>query len=287
MAERQQNTSTVTPSATGHVTKVAVMPLFSTWIYQCQDGPRDLSERLEELAHRLMQDQRNATVRTNQGGWHYAFDLFELDEPVIGEFRNQMEQHVQAFLNHFRAAGRKKKDQFRLRGWINVNRAGDSNRLHSHPGCFLSATYYVKVPPDMKGGEIFFRDPRGPAVAMYETRELIYRGSAQASAFPSRPPPANCCCSRRGWSIAWKASRAPVSGSRSPLTPPTHRTGVARTPGPGQGSWDDREEQPSAAMVNAASPSRSSSTHHQDQNSIVMYRAARRAIRSPIRRVPQ
>jgi uncharacterized protein (TIGR02466 family) len=169
MAERQQNTSTVTPSATGHVTKVAVMPLFSTWIYQCQDGPLDLNERLEELAHRLMQDQRNATVRTNQGGWHYAFDLFELDEPVIGEFRNQMEQHVQAFLNHFRAAGSKKKDQFRLSGWINVNRAGDSNRLHSHPGCFLSATYYVKVPPDMKGGEIFFRDPRGPAVAMYET----------------------------------------------------------------------------------------------------------------------
>src|SRR2546427_1156485 len=41
--------------------------------------------------------------------------------------------------------------------------------LHSHPGCFLSATYYVKVPPEMKGGEIYFRDPRGPAVAMYET----------------------------------------------------------------------------------------------------------------------
>ena len=169
MVEPQQNTPTGTPSAAAQVTKVGVMPLFSTWIYHCQDGPRYLNEPLEELAHKLMQDNRNATVRTNYGGWHSAFDLFELKEPVVAEFGNQMEQHVQTFLNHFRAEGRKKKDQFRLRGWINVNRAGNFNLLHSHPGSFLSATYYVKIPQDMKGGEIFFRDPRGPAVAMYET----------------------------------------------------------------------------------------------------------------------
>jgi len=42
---------------------------------------------------------------------------------------------------------------------------GEVDLLHSHPGCFLS----VKVPTAMKGGEIYFRDPRGPAVAMYET----------------------------------------------------------------------------------------------------------------------
>ena len=145
------------------------MPLFSTWIYLCENGPIHLNQRLERLAHRLMKDNRNATRRTNYGGWHYAFDLFELKDSSIVEFRHQMEQHVQAFLNHFRPEGSKKNDQFRLRGWINSNRAGDFNMLHSHPGCFVSAVYYVKVPRAMKGGEIFFRDPRGPAVAMYET----------------------------------------------------------------------------------------------------------------------
>jgi uncharacterized protein (TIGR02466 family) len=50
-----------------------------------------------------------------------------------------------------------------------VNRAGDCNVLHCHPGCFLSATFYVKVPAEMRGGDLVFRDPRGPAVAMYET----------------------------------------------------------------------------------------------------------------------
>src|SRR6266567_5123498 len=150
MAEPQQNRLASAPSDGPQRIKVGVMPLFSTWIYQCEDGPRHLNQELQRLAHKLMEDGRNATRRTNYGGWHYAFDLFELQEPVILEFRSQIEQHVHAFLNHFRPDARKKKDQFRLRGWLNVNRAGDFSTLHSHPGCFLSATYYVKVPPDMK-----------------------------------------------------------------------------------------------------------------------------------------
>jgi len=159
--------------------KVGILPLFSTWIYQCDNGPVHLNSDLEQLARTLMADSKNSTRRTNFGGWHYAFDLFDLKEQVVQEFRSQMEQHVQAFLNHFRPEERKKKDQFRLRGWININKPGDFNTLHSHPGCFLSATYYVKVPAAMKGGEIYFRDPRGPAVAMYETPgiELPWVGS--------------------------------------------------------------------------------------------------------------
>jgi uncharacterized protein (TIGR02466 family) len=184
MAEQeQQNGPTDAPSS--QRIKVGVMPLFSTWIYLCEDGPRHLNERLEQLAHRLMEDQRNAGQRTNCGGWHYAFDLFELEEPVVAEFREEMEQHVQAFLNYFRPEEGQKKDRFRLQGWINVSRAGDHNVLHCHPGCFLSATYYVKVPPAMTGGEIVFRDPRGPAVAMYETPgiELPWVGSGMGIPF--------------------------------------------------------------------------------------------------------
>jgi uncharacterized protein (TIGR02466 family) len=182
MITQQENPQTQladAPSAPAPRTKVGVMPLFSTWVYLCRDGPIELNERLEQLTERLRRDERNSVRRTNKGGWHYAFDLFELKEPIVAEFLDQMEQHVQAYLNHFRPEGRKKQDRFRLRGWINVNRAGDSNVLHCHPGCFLSAVYYVKVPQDMKGGEIAFRDPRGPSVAMYETPgiELPWVGS--------------------------------------------------------------------------------------------------------------
>ena len=165
--------------------RVSLTPMFATWVYLCEDGPKHLNQRLEELAHQLMQDNSNAIQRTNHGGWHYAFDLFKVEAPVVAEFRDQMEQHVQAFLNHFRPDGNKKKDSFCLKGWINVNRAGDHNVLHCHPGSFVSATYYVKVPTDIKGGEIVFRDPRGPAVAMYETPgiELPWVGSGMGVPF--------------------------------------------------------------------------------------------------------
>jgi uncharacterized protein (TIGR02466 family) len=175
--QMQQNSHTIAGSGTARV-QAGVMPLFSTWIYLCQEGPRHLNERLEQLAHRLMENDHNAGQRTNYGGWHYAFDLFKLEEPIVTEFRDHMRQHVQGFLDHFRPEA-KKQDKFCLQGWINVNRAGDFNVLHCHPGSFLSATYYVKVPQGMKDGEIVFRDPRGPAVAMYETPgiELPWVGS--------------------------------------------------------------------------------------------------------------
>ena len=174
-----QTTSPAAEPALSPAIKVGIQPLFSTWIYQCDGGTAHLNQRLEELTAALRTDPRNATRRTNFGGWHYASDLFELKESVVDEFRDLMEQHVQAFLNHFRPPERKKKDRFLLRGWVNVNRAGDFNTLHSHPGCFVSGTYYVKVPSPMVGGEIYFRDPRGPAVAMYETPgiELPWVGS--------------------------------------------------------------------------------------------------------------
>src|SRR6266516_2598616 len=104
----QTNDSTAKPSADAQPIKVGIMPLFSTWVYRCESGPVHLNEKLEGLAHKLMEDDRNATRRTNFGGWHYAFDFFELQDPLVAEFREIMEQHVQAFLNHFRPEGRKK-----------------------------------------------------------------------------------------------------------------------------------------------------------------------------------
>src|SRR5262249_12056742 len=76
----------------------------------------------------------------------------------------------------------------KLKGWMNVNREGDRNVLHCHPGCFLSATYYVRAPVGLKGGELVFRDPRGPAVAMYETPgiSLPWIGSGMGEYFPPK-----------------------------------------------------------------------------------------------------
>lgn len=157
------------PHPAARPAKAGMMPMFSTWLYRCEDDPRELGMRLAALARRLMAEDPLGARRTNSGGWHYAHDLFERPEPVVAEFRNLAEQHVQAFINHFRPAERRKADRFRLGGWVNVNRAGDTNLLHCHPGAFLSGVFYAVIPGGMRRGEIVFRDPRGPAVAMYET----------------------------------------------------------------------------------------------------------------------
>src|SRR5438128_12479227 len=101
--------------------KVGIMPLFSTYIYRCENGPTHLNQQLESLTRQLMQDSRNSTRRTNAGGWHYDFDIFELQQPVVAEFRQIMEHQVQAFFNYLHHEARKKKDIFLLQIWIKLN----------------------------------------------------------------------------------------------------------------------------------------------------------------------
>src|SRR5258708_9292627 len=98
----QSATAVQNGSGSNRRVKAGVMPLFSTFIYRCENGPAHLNEELERLAGQLMETDGNAARRTNFGGWHYAYDLFELKEPVVALFQHQMKQHVRAFLNFFR-----------------------------------------------------------------------------------------------------------------------------------------------------------------------------------------
>jgi uncharacterized protein (TIGR02466 family) len=54
--------------------------------------------------------------------------------------------------------------------WANVNRSGDGNEFHSHPGAYWSGVYYVDdggIAADASlGGELEFMDPRGPVPVM-------------------------------------------------------------------------------------------------------------------------
>ena len=40
--------------------------------------------------------------------------------------------------------------------WININGKGGSNVPHTHPGAKYSGVFYIKVPNEMKGGNLFF-----------------------------------------------------------------------------------------------------------------------------------
>jgi uncharacterized protein (TIGR02466 family) len=60
---------------------------------------------------------------------------------------------------------------WKTNAWANINRAGDANDLHYHPGAYWSAVFYVDDGgingADTMGGALEFLDPRGPLPLMH------------------------------------------------------------------------------------------------------------------------
>jgi uncharacterized protein (TIGR02466 family) len=122
------------------------------------------------ILNKAQADQGKAV--SNVGGWQSANDLLEWESAEIATLKTwiaaavrQMAQHSPLFRQ--RAPG---TSRFRAHAWANVNRSGNYNRLHLHPGEHWSGVYYVDAgqpDPAVPGnGVIEFLDPRPTARAM-------------------------------------------------------------------------------------------------------------------------
>lgn len=124
-----------------------------------------------DLRDRILEREKSDTGRqhSNLGGWQSGFDLQDWGGPSI--------QHLLQVLMHsanqltVTRQGQAVQPAWKPVCWANVNRQGNSNEFHTHPGCFWSAAYYVAdggVADDAElGGEFEIQDPRGVAPAMY------------------------------------------------------------------------------------------------------------------------
>jgi uncharacterized protein (TIGR02466 family) len=75
--------------------------------------------------------------------------------------------------------------------WANVSPAGASNQMHSHPGSFWSASFYVDDGGDGEDGFFVAQDPRFPMIRMVAP-DLVFTdetGEKQMSQFRVRPEP--------------------------------------------------------------------------------------------------
>lgn len=106
--------------------------------------------------------------RSNWGGWQSPDDFPKWCGPE-GEAVLATAQGLANNLTSDRE-GRRLNPKWRMNAWANVNRHGQGNEFHTHPGAFWSATYYVRdggVADDPSlGGEFEIQDPRGVAPAM-------------------------------------------------------------------------------------------------------------------------
>ncbi len=107
------------------------------------DGPEFNAALRERILAREVES--SGVTKSNQGGWHSEIGRLEF----LGELGQLLVSHMYAFgdeanrrvlAEHSLQSG---PSRWTLTAWANVNRNGEFNAVHVHPGSTWSGTYYV------------------------------------------------------------------------------------------------------------------------------------------------
>lgn len=136
--------------------------------------PTDVSARINAaLVPMLLQKaatEKTAEI-TNIGGWQSDTRIMDWGgEPVHTVVAALLELIQQATLD-LRRPDMAPAVNWKIYGWANINRKGHMNVVHTHPGAYWSAAYYVQTQdiemnPEL-GGEFQVLDPRGTLPITY------------------------------------------------------------------------------------------------------------------------
>ena len=112
----------------------------------------DLFKYIQEDLTRWIYNYKSKTegvVHSNRGGWQSPSDFYA--DPSFSEFRNYIVTNANNALCHY-------SRQFSLGNmWININRKGDYNVCHDHPGSIMSGVLWIRAPKNC--GKLSFRSP--------------------------------------------------------------------------------------------------------------------------------
>jgi uncharacterized protein (TIGR02466 family) len=119
--------------------------LFATPIlshYWAENGPLNTQLREAIFAH---ERRDRGTTLTNAGGWHSAPGMLEFCGAAGRELIGQMQAMIgEATARLFAEFDRPAPSaEWVFSAWANINRAGDFNQMHTHPGATWSGVYYV------------------------------------------------------------------------------------------------------------------------------------------------
>ena len=122
------------------------------------------------------------TQHSNLGGWQSTWDM----EGWGGAPLKKILAAARSLADSMTVSrdGKPANAQWKMNCWANVNRSGEGNEFHTHPGAFWSGCYYVDdggigENPSL-GGAFEVQDPRGVAPAMYAPM-LTFAGPGGAS----------------------------------------------------------------------------------------------------------
>ena len=108
----------------------------------------DLQEECFEIRNNIPSKNKS---NLGQNSYHSPNLLNLQNPPEILKLMKQITNCIQTIHQQSR------RENVRLVDfWININGKGGSNVPHTHPGAKYSGVFYIKVPKEMKGGNLFF-----------------------------------------------------------------------------------------------------------------------------------
>tara|TARA_B100000131_G_scaffold37180_1_gene33803 strand:- start:491 stop:1102 length:612 start_codon:yes stop_codon:yes gene_type:complete len=116
--------------------------LFPSIIHLCEvDNYSDIEDELIDFVYKEHQSDPKGVVRSNGGGWQ--------SEPKYHTFSNILNDTICKTLSTFFGDGQIWVNKLKYcidTEWININKKGDFNFNHLHPGADLSGVFWIKVP---------------------------------------------------------------------------------------------------------------------------------------------
>jgi len=162
--------------------KADILKLFSTPLVMAELP--EAAEVNRALAKTILERAETdpGTQHSNLGGWQSSWDMETWGgaplKKVLAAARSLAESMTVS------REGKPANVKWKMNCWANVNRRGEGNEFHTHPGAFWSGCYYVDdggigEDPSL-GGAFEVQDPRGVAPAMYAPM-LTFPGPGGAS----------------------------------------------------------------------------------------------------------
>jgi len=121
-------------------------------------------------------------VFKNPSGWNSqlisdpSFNTNFIQEQGITEFVDELDQHIQAYLNSFGSPARNTPYKI-ISSWMTLTKQGGYSHTHVHGDSDISGVYYVKT--NEKDGSIFFDTPN-----KVSRNSFAYRTFQQRVSYP-------------------------------------------------------------------------------------------------------
>ena len=111
------------------------------------NGFKEIQNQLIDYAYNLKEEDEGITI-SNEGGWQsHSFEVKNVDD-VLQKFLINC-------LAEFPVLD--KSIKIKVFAWVNINKPGDCNTKHNHPGDDLAGVLWIKTPEN--SGNLVFESP--------------------------------------------------------------------------------------------------------------------------------